>query len=1012
MMRAPLLRFLVICGSVVAVLSGLCWYGLSLAQEPDSVDRDYSQELPRIPPKSPSQALGTFEVLPGFRIDQVAAEPLVEDPVAIAFDEDGRLFAVEMRDYSEQDKESLGRIRLLEDTDGDGHFDRSTIFAEGLSWPTAIICYGGGIFVGAPPHLYFLKDTDGDRKADIRQLVYTGFGRSNVQGLMNSFHWGLDNRIHLACSSSGAEIVRQAKVLEGVPGSLSSDPDATPLVLRGRDAAFDPRTLQIVPTSGGAQHGMSFNEWGEKFVCSNSDHIQQVMYEDRYLARNPYLTSAPPRQSIAADGPQADVFRRSPVEPWRIVRTRLRVKQIVPGAVEGGGRAAGYFTGATGATIYTGNAWPEEYLGMAFVGDVGSNIVHRKRFETKGLTLVAHRIDPQREFLASSDIWFRPVQFANAPDGTLYILDMYREVIEHPASLPPLIKKHLDLTSGRDRGRLYRVLPENFSQPPLPKLSQASAEELVAVLAHPNGWHRETALRLLYERQDPRTVALLDRMALEHADPRARIHALCALEGLGRLTADVLARALRDSHPRVREHAVRLSEKLAVDSAILREKLLALGNDEAIRVRYQLAFTLGELADPRRVPVLAAVLRLDPADRYIRTAALSSTATGAGELLRLLATDTGYAASAGGKETIRALAVQIGKQQRADDLATLLAFLPGVTTAAPDVMRGIVQGLAAKPGSELEKQIAAATGGRAEAVMVELLTASAKTAADLAAAPTARADAIQRLRLGRFADRAELFAALLEPTQPGEVQAAALGTLATFDDPSIATLLVAQWSKLSPRLRSTASDVMFSRSDWLAQLLAALGEGKIATGDIDPARLKLLAEHRDESVRAAAKKALSLAQTGDRAEVYESYRDCLTMKGDAARGKEVFKRVCAACHQLEGVGFPLAPNLAAMKNRGAEAILTNVLMPNREVNPQYLNYVVSLNDGRTLTGIIAAETANSITLKRAENATDVILRIDIEELRSTGVSLMPEGIEKQIDKQAMTDVIEYLKSLE
>jgi putative membrane-bound dehydrogenase-like protein len=420
-------------------------------------------------------------------MEQTAAEPLVHSPVAIAFDENGRMYVVEMIDYSEQDKEFLGAVRVLEDTDGDGRFDKSTVLADKLSWPTAIACYDGGVFVGAAPDIYYLKDTDGDGKADIRKTVFTGFGRSNVQGLFNSFLWGLDNRIHGATSSSGAQVVR------------ADVKDAKPVVVSGRDFAFDPRTLELVPTSGGAQHGMSFDDWGRKFLSSNSDHIQLVMYEERYLARNKYLAASGPRASIAADGPQAEVFRISPVEPWRIVRTRLRMSAKVPGPVEGGGRAAGYFTGATGVTIYRGDAWPAEYRGQAFVGDVGSNIVHRKVLEPDGVGLVARRVDEKKEFVASTDIWFRPAQFANAPDGNLYIIDVYREVIEHPASLPPPIKKHLDLTSGRDRGRIYRVTHDGFKQRPLPRLGKATTAELVATLAHRNGWHRDTAARLLFE---------------------------------------------------------------------------------------------------------------------------------------------------------------------------------------------------------------------------------------------------------------------------------------------------------------------------------------------------------------------------------------------------------------------------------------------------------------------------------------------------------------------------------
>ncbi len=366
---------------------------------------NFAAELPRIAPHEPADALSTFQVEDGFKIEQAAAEPLVATPVAMAFDADSRLYVVEMRDYSEQDKERLGRVRLLEDTDEDGRFDKATIFADDLSWPTAVTCYDGGIFVGAAPDIYYLKDTDGDRVADERRTVYTGFSRANVQGLLNSFQWGPDNRIHGTASSAGGTITR--------PGFA----DFKPVSVSGRDFSFDPRTLELRPESGGAQHGMTFDDWGRKFVCSNSDHIQMVMFEDRYVARNPDLSAPGARVSIAADGPQAEVFRTSPIEPWRIVRTRLRVTGQAKGPVEGGGRAGGYFTGATGTTIFRGDAWPREYVGQSFTGDVGRNIVHRKILEPNGVGFIARRATPGKEFIASSDNWFRPAQFANAPDG-------------------------------------------------------------------------------------------------------------------------------------------------------------------------------------------------------------------------------------------------------------------------------------------------------------------------------------------------------------------------------------------------------------------------------------------------------------------------------------------------------------------------------------------------------------------------------------------------------------------
>jgi putative membrane-bound dehydrogenase-like protein len=982
-------------------LSALLWDPL-LAQPPkDSIDRDYAAELPRIAPTEPAEALKTFTIAPGFRIEQVAAEPLVADPVAIAFDENARLYAVEMRGYSENRDERVSRVRLLEDSNGDGKFDKSTVFLDGLLWPTAIFCWDGGVLIVDAPDIFYAKDTDGDGKADERRVLFTGLGIGNVQGLANSFQWGLDNRIYLAISGSGAELKKDG------------DAQARPLSLRGRDIAIDPRTWEVSPVSGGAQHGMSFDDWGNRFVCSNSDHLQEVMYEDRYLARNPYIAAPSPRRSIAADGPQADVFRTSPIEPWRIVRTRLRVSGITPGIVEGGGRPAGYFTGATGATIYRGNAWPEQWHGLAIVGDVGSNLVHRKRLEPDGVGFIGRRIDEKSEFVSSSDIWFRPVQFANAPDGTLYILDMYREVIEHPASLPPVIKKHLDLTSGRDRGRLYRVVSDGFKQSSFPKLADAESQVLAATLQHPNGWHRDTAARLLYQRQDKKAIESLEKLARESAIPLARLHAICAIDGLGSLSEKVLLPRLSDKHPGVRQHAIRLSEKVAASSAAIQKRLLAMTDDENVRVRYQLAFSLGELpASKDRNEALVKLAKHDVTDGYVRIAVLSSLGQGAGEALRMLGADAEFLDSKEGRELLASLATQIGRQQRAEDIAETMTALADLARSNSPALPTIVQRLGARAGTPLAEQIAKATGGKAETLMKTLLADAVRRAADDKAPLKARVAAVEQLRLATFADQQELLGSLLAPAVPAELEAAALTVLASFDAAGVADLVLNQFAALSPRLKAQATDLLLSRPNWTTALLSAIEAGKLTTGDVDPVTLKLLAEHRNATIRTRANKLLISSQLGRRTDVVDAYRGVLEMRGDAERGKQIFVKTCAACHKVQGLGNDIGPNLAAMKARGPEAILLNVLDPNREVNPQYLNYSVLTADGRQLTGIIAAETATSITLRRADNATDTVLRIDIEQLKSTGMSLMPEGMEKQIDQQAMADLLQFLKTAE
>jgi putative membrane-bound dehydrogenase-like protein len=984
----------------VAFIWSLAAPGAAQKKNQPAAEKDYKDQLPHIPPHEPADALKTFQTLPGFRIEQVAAEPLVTDPVAMSFDENGRLYVVEMLDYSEQDKAMIGRVRLLEDTDGDGRFDKSTIFLDKLSWPTAVMCYDGGVFVGVAPDILYAKDTNGDGKADVVRKVFTGFSRANVQGLLNSFHWGLDNRIHGATSSNGGHIHR------------ADDPSAKPINIGGRNFSFDPRTLDLTPTSGASQHGMTYDDWGRHFVCHNSDPIQMVMYEDRYVARNPYLAAPNPKVTISVEGAQSAVFRISPVEPWRVLRTKLRVGGLAKGPIEGGGTPAGYFTGTTGVTIYRGDAWPDEFRGQAFVGEVASNIVHRKVLEPAGVGFRARRVDVKKEFLASTDIWFRPVQFANAPDGTLYIADFYREVVEHPASLPPGIKKYLNLNS-RGRGRIYRIVPDGFKQRPLPQLGKAPTAELVATLGHRNGWHRDTAARLLWQRQDRTAIKLLEKLAETATLPKGRMHALYALQGHKALTPAIILRALADPHPRVREHAIILAETVAPASAPVRAKLYELTDEADARVRYQLAFSLGELPSaPPRNAALAKLARRDGGDKWVRVAILSSLAEGADAVLADLAADAKCRAAAGGRELLGQLARQIGLRARQSEVAAVLQSLErlpaGEKALISDLVRSLGDGLA-RSGSPLHKRLLA--GGRAKELLGELLATSQRKAANAKLPVKERVEAVRTLGLGAFADMRALLADLLGNQQPQQVQLAAVETLSRFPDAAAGQALVAAWPGFSPRLRSAAAESIFSRPAWAAAFLDAVQRKKIAVSDVEPARLKLLQGSADPGLRAHANRVAKLLNLGRRQDVLAAYRPALDLKGDSPRGKALFGKVCAACHRLEGVGYEIGPSLATLQNRGAEAILLNVLDPNREVNPQYVNYVVLTKDGRTFTGMIAAETATSVTLKRGDNQSDTILRIDIDRMRSTGLSLMPEGLEQQIDRQGMADLIAYLMSL-
>src|SRR5262249_25975292 len=305
---------------------------------------------------------------------------------------------------------------------------------------------------------------------------------------------------------------------------------ANPVWVRGQGFVFAPRSEAFEATSGGGQHGMSMDDWGRTFVCTSHDPIFLIMYDSRYLGRNPYLEAPAAALRIAPGGYTTKVRRISPSEPWRVVRTRLRTTGIEAPHPTEGDQPFGYFSAASGVTVCRGDAWPAEYRGNVFVGEVSNNLIYRARLVPDGVGLTAPRADEGAEFVASTDIWFRPVQMANGPDGALYVLDMYRYLVEATESIPPGIVKHLDVGAGFDKGRLYRIVPEGFKRPRPPRLGKAPTGELVALLEHPNGWHRDTASRLLYQRQDRSAVAPLKKLAAEARFPQGRMHALYALD--------------------------------------------------------------------------------------------------------------------------------------------------------------------------------------------------------------------------------------------------------------------------------------------------------------------------------------------------------------------------------------------------------------------------------------------------------------------------------------------------
>ena len=965
-----------------------------------AADDDLARELPRIQPLEPDAALRAFQIHSGFRLELIAVEPLVTDPVSVCYDADGGLYVAEMRGYPYPENTPTGNIRYLRDTDGDGTFDKSTIFVDNLSWPTSVVPYDGGVFIAVAPDILYARDKDGDGVADVKTFVFSGFGTQNVQALLNGLLWGLDGWIYGVGGGNGGDIKNVAH------------PDAKPISVRGRDFRFKPDGSVFEAISGGGQFGHAFDDWGHRFTCNNSNHIRQIILPAYALERNPALVVTTVLDDIAAEGAAAPVFRISPPEPWRVVRTRQRAadpaiaRRLPPTELV----ATGFFTSATGVTIYRGTAYPEEYRGNAFIGDVGGNLVHRKTLNRNGVEFRATRADQGVEFLTTTDNWFRPVNFTNTPDGTLLILDMYRETIEHPFSIPEPIKKHLDLTSGKDLGRLYNLVTTEKIRHRTPALSKVETKRLVEHLADPDSWWRETAQRLLIERHAVEAIPRLKAVANERPNPLGRLHALCTLQVLGGLGADEVIEGLRDPEPGVREQSARLAEGLATDHPEVLAPLVALAEDRDAMVRLQAAFALGGVADPRAVPALATIAIKDPESKWTRAAVLSSVAGRTGPLLDALGARSGFFAGASGRPWLDELAAIVGAENRPEDVRSLIDRFAG-PDADPAQVRVVILGL----GRGLQRSggsLAQWLQGPASSRFTPVFDRAARTAADADGPVRGRVEAIRLLGLGTVEQALAVLSDLLDARQPNEIQLATLQTLAPLPDRRVAAAVIAQWRAFSPTVRREAVEALFGRPDRLGMLLEAIETGHIAPADLDPARRAQLLALKDPALRDRARALFGNAASGDRGAVIAAFRKALDLPGDAQRGRLVFQKTCATCHKAESFGVDVGPNLATVTGRSPEDLLIHILDPNREVAPPYVNYNVATSDGRVLSGLIADESTNALVLKRAEGITDVVPRGRIEAISSTGQSLMPEGLEKGLEAGDIADLIAYLKGIQ
>lgn len=928
-----------------------------------------------------------FAIKRGFKINLVASDPLVASPVAMAFDEDSRLYVAEMRDYpaGRDQTPHLGQITILEDPAGEGVFTSSTVFATNLPLPSAIVCYGGGVLVAAAPDILYLQDTNGNGVADIRKVVFTGFGSTNSpdpDGLPHSFYWGVDNRIYGATGGNGGSVSPPQGGVE-------------PLLLTGLDFSIDPREDTFAPETGAALTGMTRDDWGRRFLTSSARPLSVEMIEYRFLQRNPFVAPAPLVDVV--EGPAVAVFRHTPSAPAPVKATRTNAPgplaltsiELAP-VKQTNAFTASWMTKARGSVIYRGNLFPPNYRGSAFIADPDAHIVHHAVLRETGLGVRAERDPDERdtEFLVASGTGFKPTQIVNGPDGALYIGDMWK---------------------GGNSGRIWRVAPVGFRPGTLPRMSEASTYQLVSNLAHTNGWHRDTASRLLFERPDPNATRLLGSMLTGSRLAIARIHAMYALAGMGEIQEGQLALLLGDPDPHVRRHAVRLAEGFVRDrqvSDLLWSRLRVLTADRDPQVRFQLALSAGSIFRPDKASVLMGALGRDVADPWMQTAVLNSGLEGSATLLSAAAANSRLRGQVGAAFLVT-LTDMIGVTGYQPEITGALDFLE-----KSPLELGPAFGLVGALGDGLRRTRSSLAlvdpNGRLKKYYVPALLA----AGDPGVNQDVRIDAIRVLGVGPFtmADGGAALLGLLGAGDNAAIQTAALQALENYTDSTLVPLMAQRWNSIPRPLRSQAVTTLLARTDRIPAVIALLQSGGLPPGDLLPWHINLLRSSRDPGVRSRAT-AIFGAPTHDRGPELARLEPALKRAGNPNMGRQVFESRCAVCHTIWGGNLMPGPDLAGIKVRGKGWILQALVAPSADLAPDCKTAVIETMGGETLLGTLDREDRGAVLLRRPGRKVASIPRDNVSTLQVQSWSLMSDGVTQGLTEQNVTDLLQFLLSV-
>ncbi len=903
-------------------------------------------------------------------------------------DREVRRLAAPAAALKKAEQDQTGSVKRLIDTDGDGRMDQAEIWAEDLPACFGVVPARGGVIVLCAPHIIFLADRDQDGLAEVRETLFTGFRTGVLERRMSAPQWGVDDWIYVGAGG----------------GTITGPKLDGPVEMPNNDFRFKADGSAIEPLPAGTwTFGFTFSATDDRYVISTgSPAIYVAPLPWRYLSRNPHVGYG--RMTVDV-GPGNQTYPTSKPHPWRsrraedpgfeeLYRTRYGATESAPN---------GFFTSACSPLIYKDNALP--LTGQLLACEPAQNLIHRSLISRTGLVpkLQRHPSETNAEFLASRDIWFHPIAISHAPDGSVVICDFYREIIEDYSAIPRYLQQQYQLKHGEQHGRLWRLVHRDLPTAQPADMSRMSAADLVRQLSSPRYWRRQTAKRLLIERNAVSSRADLQSTVASDGQPTAVIAALHTLDALNRLSATELKLAIDHRDPGVVVQALRLADRRFVDHPALLDQALTLVNHSDDRVLLQLALSLGETKDSRARRSLATLAFQSIDIPWMDDAILSSLSAGADDVMRALLLQTANDDPSTALARFLSRLCKMVADSRDDPALSkiLVSILAGRGSDAQQLacLQGFKQGFATRRQvaltAQAETALRSAIEQRDEGV--------AEAARFLLVAMKAETDAERSDRLQATSQR------VIDVRLPVDLRIAAVQELAEEGNENSTSFLLSSLNNSTPTIRAAILEAALSRQQNRALILDAIEAGQMPASALSAVQRELFLGDDDKAVR---QQAAGVFASGEKLnqETTRRYVEALSGKRDLSSGEAVFRQRCSNCHKVGAIGFDVGPDLVSEFGRSEQTFVQDILAPNATISPGYATYIVQTVDGVLVTGLMSAESPTSVTLRQAEGKEQTILRKDIEAIRASEASLMPEDLATSITPKDVADLISWLRS--